>query len=70
MQLDWVWFSMEKGYRSKSIQLLQLVFRKRKGHPFFLLVFIAFISVLGCLGVVLPYHYPSLSYPRNQFSPF
>jgi hypothetical protein len=51
------------------MQLLQLVFGKRKGYPFSLLVFIAPISVLGCLRVVLPYHCSSLSYPRTGFPP-
>jgi hypothetical protein len=56
MQLDWVLIFMEKKQMNKS---MQLVFGKRKGHPFSLLVFIAPISVLGCLGVVLPYPCPS-----------
>ena len=52
------------------MQLLYLVFGKRKAHPFSLLVFIALISVLGCLGVnVLPYPCSSLSYPIIGFSP-
>jgi hypothetical protein len=41
------------------MQLLQLVFGKRKGHPFSLLIFIAPISVLGCLRAILPYSCPS-----------
>ena len=48
----------EKERAAGHMQLLQLVFGKRKGHPFSLLVFIAPISVLRCLRVVLPYPCP------------
>ena len=59
MQLDRVRFSMEMRQRSNSMQLLQLVFGKRKGLPFSLLIFIAPIGVLGCLRAILPYSCPS-----------
>jgi len=42
---------------------------EEEGSPFSLLVFIAPISVLGCLGVVIPYPCSSLSYPKTGFPP-
>jgi hypothetical protein len=51
------------------MQLLQLVFRKRKGHPFSLLVFIAPISVLGVFGGYSTLSLSLIKLSQNLFCP-